>query len=150
MDHEGPVKFAIGSWTHPRTTSIYIKEKKLKVIIEFEPSKRHILRPTLSTDMVQGGAAYVHLITFDVTLMFPSRWQVRCVACSSWPHMISPMRMNDTCVCFLWLMCMVIQVNERARAEAQFGVWSLNGHLYLSGVCTRVDGSIFANLSNFA
>ena len=49
----GPVKSLIGCWTHPRTTLVYTKEKNVKVAMEFKVPKRHILRPTLSTNMVQ-------------------------------------------------------------------------------------------------
>ena len=50
---QGLVKYEIGYRTHPGTTLVYTKEKNVKVTMEFEAPKRHILRPTLSTDMVQ-------------------------------------------------------------------------------------------------
>ena len=50
---QGLVKFVIGCCIHVETVLVYIKEKKnVKVILEFEISIRHILRPTLSTNMV--------------------------------------------------------------------------------------------------
>ena len=50
---QGPVKFVIGCWTCPGTTSVYTKEKKCQCNHEFEVPNIHILRPILSTDMVQ-------------------------------------------------------------------------------------------------
>ena len=46
MDHEvvpRPCKIVIGSWTRLKTTSIYTKGKNVKVTMEFEVPKRHIL-----------------------------------------------------------------------------------------------------------
>ena len=42
----------IGCWTCPETTSVYTQEN-VRVTMEFEVPKIHILRPTISTDMVQ-------------------------------------------------------------------------------------------------
>ena len=50
---QGPVKYVIGYWARLGTTLAYTKAKNVRVTIEFEAPKRHILRPTLSTDMVQ-------------------------------------------------------------------------------------------------
>ena len=51
---QGPARFVIGCWTRPGTTSGYTKENmSIRVIMEFEVPKRHILRSTLSTVMVQ-------------------------------------------------------------------------------------------------
>ena len=48
------VKFVIGCWTRTMTISVYTKEMNVQVTMEFKvPPKKHILRPTLSTDMVQ-------------------------------------------------------------------------------------------------
>ena len=48
-----PLKYVIGCWTRPGTTSVYIKEKNAKGIMEFEVLKRFIFTPTLSIVMVQ-------------------------------------------------------------------------------------------------
>ena len=57
MDHEvvpRPCKFVIGCRTPPKTTSVHTKEENVKVTIECEVPKRHIiLRSTLAIDMVQ-------------------------------------------------------------------------------------------------
>ena len=51
---KGPVKFVIGCWTRPRTTSVYTKEQNVKVSMGVRgPQKIYILRPTLSNDVVQ-------------------------------------------------------------------------------------------------
>jgi hypothetical protein len=51
---QGPVKFVIGYWTHPGTTSVYTKGKKCQSDHGVSRSPKDIfLRPTLSIDMVQ-------------------------------------------------------------------------------------------------
>ena len=50
---EGHVKHVTGRSTRPKTTSVYTKEKNVRVIMKFEVPNRHVSRPTLSTDMVQ-------------------------------------------------------------------------------------------------
>ena len=51
---QGHVKYVIRCWARPGTTSVYTEpKKKVRVTMEFEVPKRHILRPTLSTDTVQ-------------------------------------------------------------------------------------------------
>jgi hypothetical protein len=109
------------------------------------------LRPTLYNDMVQLMGGF--LCAFDslwrhIDVSEPVASEVNSLLIMT-SYDLSNVHEWYVCV-FLWLVCMVIQVNARACAEARFGVWSLYGHLYVSGVCTRVDGSIFANLSNFA
>jgi hypothetical protein len=47
------VKFVVGHWTRPGITSVYTKEHNVIVTMEFKVSKRHILKPPLSIDMVQ-------------------------------------------------------------------------------------------------
>ena len=50
---QGLVKSVIGYQTCLGSTSVYTKEKMVKVTIEFEVPKRHILGSTLSIDMIQ-------------------------------------------------------------------------------------------------
>ena len=50
---QGPVKYVIGYWTPLKITLVYTEGKNVKVTMEFKVPKRHILRPTLSIDMVQ-------------------------------------------------------------------------------------------------
>ena len=47
------LKYEIGHWTHVGTTSVYIKKRNVKLIMELEVPKRLIFRPTLSIVMVQ-------------------------------------------------------------------------------------------------
>ena len=56
MDHEvvpRPCKICDWLLNPSWATLVYTKEKIVKVTMEFEVPKRHILRPTLSIDMVQ-------------------------------------------------------------------------------------------------
>ena len=48
-----PVEFVIGCLTCPMTTSIYTKEKIVRVTMEFEVPNKYNSRPTVPTDMVQ-------------------------------------------------------------------------------------------------
>jgi hypothetical protein len=50
---QGLVKSVIGCWTCPMIISVYTKEKNVRVTMKFKIPKRHILRPTLLTDMAQ-------------------------------------------------------------------------------------------------
>jgi hypothetical protein len=43
----------ICDWPRLGTTLLYTKEKNVRVTVKFEIPKRHILRPTLSTNTVQ-------------------------------------------------------------------------------------------------
>ena len=49
--------FFFFSWARPKTTSVYTKEKFVKVTMMFKIPKRRILGPTLTTDMIQHGFA---------------------------------------------------------------------------------------------
>ena len=50
---QGLVKHVIGCWTRPKMTSVYTEGRNVRVTMEFEIPERHVLRPTLSTDMIQ-------------------------------------------------------------------------------------------------
>ena len=50
---QGLVNYVIGCWTRPETTLGYTKERNIGVTMKDEVPKRHILRSTLSTDMIQ-------------------------------------------------------------------------------------------------
>jgi hypothetical protein len=50
---QGLVKFVIGCWTHPTVPSVHTKTKMSEWPWSSRPPKRHILRPALSSDMVQ-------------------------------------------------------------------------------------------------
>ena len=50
---QGLLKFVIGCWTRLGITSVYTKEKIVRVTMKFEVPKRHIAGLTLFTDMVQ-------------------------------------------------------------------------------------------------
>ena len=116
---QGPVKFVIGCWTRHRTSSVYTKGKNVKVNMGFEAPKRHILRPTLSTHMVQQVL----------------RWE-RQKSCSS-RNGQGPMA-NYRCYKFFLLKCFM--GNKRQRQEKTkewssliFGhIWKKSAHSLLA------------------
>jgi hypothetical protein len=58
MDHEDYVKFMIGCWTSFGITSVYTKEKIVRVTMDFELPKRHIQSshcPLTSSNGFRGG-----------------------------------------------------------------------------------------------